>query len=54
MRVKIVWSLLGMEKQFLSDYIESILFLFIIMTSGDLSTEISTFFVGEEQILFKI
>lgn len=41
-------------KKFLSDYIESILFLFIIMTSGDLSTEISTFFVGEEQILFKL
>lgn len=53
MLVKIAWLLLGMEKIFLSDYIERIFFLFIVMPDSDLRTKISTLF-DKEQTLFKI
>lgn len=53
MLIKITWSLLGMEKIILSNYIERIYFLFIIMPDSDLRTKISTLF-DKEQTLFKI
>lgn len=53
MLVKIAWSLLGMEKIFLSDYTERIYFLFTVMPDSVLRTKISTLF-DKKQTLFKI